>query len=94
MMISTAVKLSCYRHTGDKGEQSYSSYSFSTSALDGGWVVSATPRPRFIPGERFPGTHCTGGWVDLRAGLNTEVRRKSFASAEDGNRIVQFVVKH
>jgi hypothetical protein len=27
------------------------------------WVVSFTPRPLFIPGERSPGTHCAGGWV-------------------------------
>jgi hypothetical protein len=31
---------------------------------------------RFSPGERAPGTHCTGGWVGLRAGLDTEVRGK------------------
>jgi hypothetical protein len=41
-----------------------------------GWVVSVTPRPRFSPGERTPGTHCTGGWVSLRAGLDTEARGK------------------
>jgi len=35
-------------------------------------VVSVTPRPRFTPGERNPGTHCTGAWVDPRAGLDTE----------------------
>jgi hypothetical protein len=28
------------------------------------------------PGKRTPGTHCTGGWVGLRAGLDTEARRK------------------
>jgi hypothetical protein len=28
----------------------------------------------FIPRERTPGTHCTGGWVVPRAGLDTEVR--------------------
>ena len=33
-----------------------------------GWVVSATPRPLY-PWER-PGTHCTGGWVGHRAGLD------------------------
>jgi hypothetical protein len=33
-----------------------------------GWVVSATPRPLY-PRER-PGTHCTGGWVGPRAGLD------------------------
>jgi hypothetical protein len=32
------------------------------------WVVSATPRPLY-PRER-PGTHCIGGWVGPRAGLN------------------------
>jgi hypothetical protein len=33
-----------------------------------GWVVNATPRPPY-PRER-QGTHCIGGWVDLRAGLD------------------------
>jgi len=32
------------------------------------WVVKATPRP-FYPRER-PGTHCIGGWVGPRAGLD------------------------
>jgi hypothetical protein len=40
------------------------------------WVVSVTPRPGFIPGERTRGTHWFGGWVDLRAGLDTEAREK------------------
>jgi hypothetical protein len=39
-------------------------------------VVSITPRPRFPPGERTPGTHWIGGWVVPRAGLDTEVKRK------------------
>jgi hypothetical protein len=39
-------------------------------------MVSVTPRPRFTPGERTPGTHCTGGWVGPRAGLDTEARGK------------------
>jgi hypothetical protein len=29
------------------------------------------------PGERTPCTHCTGGWVGLRAGQATEVREKN-----------------
>jgi hypothetical protein len=33
-----------------------------------GWVVNDTPRPLY-PRER-PGTHCTGGWVGPRAGLD------------------------
>ena len=34
-----------------------------------GWGVSVTPRPLFTPAER-PDTHCTGGWVGPRAGLD------------------------
>jgi hypothetical protein len=42
-----------------------------------GWVVSITPQSRFSPGERTPGTHCTGVWVGPRAAdLDTQVRGK------------------
>jgi hypothetical protein len=39
-----------------------------TSALEKGWVVSTMPRLlyRWVR----PGTHCTGGWVGPRAGLD------------------------
>jgi hypothetical protein len=37
------------------------------------WVINTTPRPLY-PRER-PGTHCTGGWVDLRAGLDTSTMK-------------------
>jgi hypothetical protein len=30
----------------------------------------------FRPEERTPGTHCTGGWVGPRAGLDAESRGK------------------
>ena len=33
-----------------------------------GWVVNATPRPLY-PLER-PGTHCIGGWVGPRVGMD------------------------
>jgi hypothetical protein len=56
------------------GERWYSSYSFSTSALDGG-EISASP-PQSTPGERTLDTHCTGGWVGVIAGLDTEVTGK------------------
>jgi hypothetical protein len=48
---------------------------FLISALVGGeW---STSRPdRFTPGERAPGTHWIGGWVDLRAGLYDLEKRK------------------
>ena len=55
-------------HEALKGEYRYSSTLSLTSALDGGWW--STPQPgRFTPCER-PGTHCTGGWVGPRAGLD------------------------
>ena len=45
--------------------QLYSSFNLGARQ---GWVVTATPRP-LHPRER-PGTHCIGGWVGLRAGLD------------------------
>jgi hypothetical protein len=59
-------------HGGAWGERRYSSYSFTTSALDGELVVSITPQPRFTSGERTPGTHWTGGWVGPTGSLDTE----------------------
>ena len=59
-----------YRRTGHEcpeGEWSYSSPLSLTSALDEGGC-NATPRPLY-PRER-PGTHCVGGWVGPRAGLD------------------------
>jgi len=32
-----------------------------------GEMINAKPRPIY-PWEKIPGTHCTGGWVDPRAG--------------------------
>jgi hypothetical protein len=34
-----------------------------------GWVVNPMPRPLYPPGKR-PGTHCTGGWLGARDGLD------------------------
>jgi hypothetical protein len=62
-----------------------------------GWVVSVTPRPRFTPGERTPGTHCTGGWVGPRAGLDTADRGKILCPRRGSNPdrpVVQSVVRH
>jgi hypothetical protein len=41
------------------------------------WV---TFRPRFTPGGRAPGTHWRGGWVGLRAGLDTKTRGRILLS--------------
>jgi hypothetical protein len=36
---------------------------------------SASHAGRFTPGERAPGIHWIGGWVNLRAGLVEETRK-------------------
>jgi hypothetical protein len=46
----------------------YSPTHFFNLGARRGWVVSTTPRPFYLL-ER-PGTHCTGGWVGSRAGLD------------------------
>jgi hypothetical protein len=57
------------------GEWMYRSTFFLSSALVGGeWSTSRTGH--FTPGERAPGTHWVGGWVDLRAGLDDLEKRK------------------
>jgi hypothetical protein len=67
-----------------------------TSALDGGeWSAS---RPgRALPRGKNPGTHCTGGWVGPRAGLDTEARGKILCPRRGPNPdrpVVQPVVRH
>jgi hypothetical protein len=60
-------------------------------------MVSVTLRPRFSPGERTTGTHCTGGWVGPRAGLDTEDRGKILCLCRGSNPdcpVVQPVVRH
>jgi hypothetical protein len=44
-------------------------------------------------GERAPGTHWIGDWDGLREGLDTVEKRKSFASAGNGNPAVQPVAR-
>jgi hypothetical protein len=46
-------------------------------------------------GERTPGTYWIGGWVDPRAGLDTQtLQEKSFAFTGDPTPIAQSVVRH
>jgi hypothetical protein len=62
-----------------------------------GWVVSITPRPRFSPGEMTRGTHCTGGWVGPRAGLDKEAIGQILCPCRGSNPdrpVVQPVVRH
>jgi hypothetical protein len=63
-----------------------------TSVLDGGGQRHASAA--LYPRERTPGAHLIGGLVGLRAGLDTEARGKSFASAGDRTSVVQSVVRH
>jgi hypothetical protein len=73
------------RHGGIWGERRYSSYPFWTSALDGGeWSASRLGRA-FTPGERTHGTHCTGGSVGHRAGLDTEATGKILCPRRESN---------
>jgi hypothetical protein len=48
------------------GHEMYNSILSLTSELMG-WVVNATPRPLYL--REKPATHCIGGWVGPRAGL-------------------------
>ena len=56
-------------HEGPEGEQRYSYTLSLTSALDGGVGGQRHAPAALNPGKR-PGTHCIGGWVDPRAGLD------------------------
>jgi hypothetical protein len=79
------------------GERRYSSYSSSTSALDGGEWSASRPGRALTPGERTLGTHGTGGWVGPRAGLDTEARGKILCPRRESNPdrpVVQPVVRH
>jgi hypothetical protein len=67
------------------GDRRYSSYSFLTSALEGGEWSASRPGRTLPPGKEPPGTHCTGGWVGPRAGLDAEVRGKILCLCRGSN---------
>jgi hypothetical protein len=55
------------------------------------------PDALYPQGKDPPGTHCTVGWVDPRAGLDTEVRGKILCTCRGSNPdrpLVQPVVRH
>jgi hypothetical protein len=66
------------------GEWRYITTHPLTSALDGGEWSASCPG-RFTPRERTPDTHWIGGWVGLRAGLVTVVKRKIPSSRWESN---------
>jgi hypothetical protein len=51
-------------------------HAFLTSALDGGERLASRPG-RFTHRERTPCTHCIGGWMGPRAGLDAVAKRKN-----------------
>jgi hypothetical protein len=52
----------------------YRSTFFFTSALAAGEWSASLPG-HFTPGERAPGTHWIGGWVNPRADLDDEEKK-------------------
>jgi hypothetical protein len=65
-----------HTYEGAGGEE-YSSYSFTTSALDGSeWSASRLDRA-FTPEERTAGTLWTGGKVGPIVGVDTDAREKN-----------------
>jgi hypothetical protein len=79
-----------------RGGERYSSYSFTTSALDGVSGQHHAPAALY-PGRKDPGTQFTGGWVGPRAGLDTEARGKILCPCQRSNPdrpVVQPVVRH
>jgi hypothetical protein len=68
----------------------------STSVLDRGEWSASSPGRALDPGKT-PGTHCTGGWVGPRAGLDTKVRGKILCLCQGSNLdrpVIQPVARH
>jgi hypothetical protein len=97
IIFRTCVKQSRYMPWRRLEERRYSSYSFSTSALDGMSGQRHAPAALLPPGKGPPGTHYTGGWVGPRAGLDTEARGKIRCPRRGSNLdrpVVQPLVRH
>jgi hypothetical protein len=58
-------------------------YFLDLRLVGGEW--SASHPGRFTPGERAPGTHWIGGWVDPRTGLNDAEKIKFLTLPGLGN---------
>jgi hypothetical protein len=74
----------------------YSSYSFTTSALDGGEWSASRPGRAFNPGERTPGTGQEAGWAPDPV-WTQRMEEKSFDLCRESNPdcpVVQPVVRH
>jgi hypothetical protein len=76
------------------GERSYSSYSFLTSALDGGEWSASQPAALYPP-EKGPPVPigCEAGWAPEPVWTQS-LEEKSSTSVGDRTPVVQFVVRH
>ena len=76
-------------HEGPEVKYKYSSTLFLTSALDGGgW---STNPPVALPPRKRPGTHCIGGWVGLRAGLDGCGKSRPYRDSIPGRSLLAMV---
>jgi hypothetical protein len=76
------------------GERRYSSYSFLTSALEGGEWSASRPGPALPPGKEPPvPTAQEAGWAPEPV-WTQRLEEKSSASVGDRTPAVQTVVKH
>jgi hypothetical protein len=96
ILILLAIFLSCptTRHGGALGERRYSSYSFLTSALDGGvWSVSRSHHA--LPQEKGPPVPIgqEAGWGP-ELGWMQGLEEKSSAFVRDRTLVVQSIVSH
>jgi hypothetical protein len=100
-------KIPLYKYKGFSGvDWSQLSWSYPTTRHEGSWgrrgiarhkMGWVEPRAAFCPGVRTSGTHCTGGWVDPRPGLDTELQEKSFRLCRESNLgrpVVQPITRH
>jgi hypothetical protein len=88
------VKQSRYTPWKRLGERRYSSYSFTTSALDGGEWSASRPDRALLPGKGPPvPIRQEAGWVPESV-WTQRLQEKSFAPAGDRTPIAQPVVRH
>jgi hypothetical protein len=85
--------LTCYMPWKMLKRRGGKSHSFLTSALEGG-ECSTSCLGHTYPGEWTPSTHCTGGWVGLRAGWVQRIEEKSSATAGDQTLVAQSIASH
>jgi hypothetical protein len=82
------------RHGGAWGERKYSSYSFSTSALDEGEWSASRPGRALPPGKGPPVPIVQeAGWAPEPV-WTQRIEEKSFAPTGDRTPVVQPVVRH